>query len=162
MNKLCVICVWLGLPCLVLTTVRTTAVSAVSWQRLTHPIQTLWAIMYLTIDPIKTWCVRKRCVGMCRMASLSPIFGKINIHRSAVENVLKNDDLHTFCDATPPVFIGSQIGEQKVNPHIVMHVFCIHHFLSRKIPKYLGNCPWNCGLPRAENDWQMSKKYRGN
>ena len=91
-------------------------------------------IKYLTIDPTKKWCVGKRCVSMCKISSHSPIFDTTNIHRSAVEIVLKIDD---FCDATPPVFIGLQIRVRKVNLPTVVHVFCIHHFLLRKIFKYL-------------------------
>ena len=75
-----------------------------------------------------------------------------NIHRSAVEIVLKIDD---FRDATPPVFIGLQIRERKVNLRTVVHVFLYTLLFVTKNIQIL-NCPWNCGLPWVKNVRQIS------
>ena len=56
--------------------------------------------------------------------SCSPIFDKTNMHRSAVKNVLKNDDFRTFCDTTPPVFI------------VVVDLFCIYENITFRNDKY--------------------------
>ena len=49
---------------------------------------------------------------MYKIISRSQNCDTTNSHRSAVENMRKSDDFSKFCDATPSVFIASQIGDQ--------------------------------------------------
>ena len=61
---------------------------------------------------------------MLRITSCASIFDKTNMHRSAVEVVLKNDDFGTFCDTTPPEFI------------VVVGLFCMYEYITFQYDKY--------------------------
>ena len=108
-----------------------------AWQKSKNHIKTSPPIKYLTIDPTKIWCMGKRCGTTRRITSRSPICDATNIHRSAVENVRRIDVFRTFCDATRPKIIATQFGDREVNLRLILHISRIHHFLVRRIFKFL-------------------------
>lgn len=107
----------------------------------------------------------KRCITVGKIIPRSAISDTTNIHRSTVENVRKNDVFHAFCDATRPTFIALQIEEREVNLRIVLHLFCIHYFLVRRIFKFLYAtvCLDICRSFRHVWTWGMSyRRLSGN
>ena len=79
----------------------------------------------------------KRCATTRRITSRSPICDATNIYRSAVEKVRKIDVFRTFCDATRRKIIATQFGDREVNLRLILHIFRTHHFLVRRIFKFL-------------------------
>ena len=79
-------------------------------------------------------------------------FFMTGILRSAVGNVLRNDDFHKFCDATPPEFIRSHIGERKVNEkvHNTSHFTKVVHNTHQSI-----QCPLANKTHRRKNFWEV-------
>ena len=74
---------------------------------------------------------------MHRITSRSPICSATKIHRSTEEKVRKIDVFRTFCDTTRRKIIATQFGDRKVNLRLILYIFRIHHFLVRRIFKFL-------------------------
>jgi hypothetical protein len=66
---------------------------------------------------------------MRRFTSHFQIFDTINIHRGAAKNTQNIEDFHLFSTALRWISIALQIGKQEVNLRIVLHLFCIYHFV---------------------------------
>jgi hypothetical protein len=66
---------------------------------------------------------------MRRFASRFHIRNTIDIHRSVAKNGQNIDDFHLFSIALRWIFIASRIWKREVNLRIVLHLFCIYHFV---------------------------------
>ena len=83
------------------------------------------------------WCIWKISKIMCRFTCQSLVCNMVKIHQSIVKNVRKNNGFHLLSTFLPWIFSTLQIRGCKVNLHVIVHLFPIHHFVVWSIPKYL-------------------------